>query len=158
MTAIAVFVESCVEVAVMVAVSAPVEAGVNVTAVPEATLVELLRLPPAVGLMERFTVLVKAPVPVTVGVQVAAWAVVMDDGVQVRLTPETAGGAVVTAMLAVPETLRKPNTDDVAVQAPLPEPEGVKTPLELMDPPVADHVTALLNAPVPETVAAQVVV
>ena len=71
MTAVAVFVASSVEVAVMIAVPAPVVAGVMVTADPEVTLVELLRLPPAVGLIERFTVLVNAPVPVTVGVHVA---------------------------------------------------------------------------------------
>jgi hypothetical protein len=31
----------------------------------------VLKVPPPVGLTERFTVFVKAPVPVTVGVQVA---------------------------------------------------------------------------------------
>jgi hypothetical protein len=40
----------------------------------------------------------------------------------------------------------------------VPDAEGVKTPLALIVPPVADHVTALLKAPVPETVAPQVVV
>jgi hypothetical protein len=158
MVADAVFVVSAVEVAVMVAVSAPELGGVNVTAVPELTPVEVLRLPPAVGLIERFTVFVNAPVPLTVGVQVAVCAVVMEEGVHTRLTPVTAGGAVLTAILAVPEIFRKPNTDELAVQVALPEAEGVKTPLELMVPPVADHVTALLKSPVPETVAPQVVV
>jgi hypothetical protein len=65
------FVASCVEVAVMVAVSAPVLGGVKVTPVPEATFVDVLKVPPPVGLTERFTVFVKAPVPVTVGVQLA---------------------------------------------------------------------------------------
>jgi hypothetical protein len=82
----------------------------------------------------------------------------MDDGVQEILTPLIAGAAVVTAMLAVPEMLRNPNTDELAVQVAVPDAEGVKTPLALMVPPVADHVTALLKAPVPETVAAQFVV
>ena len=56
--------ESCVEVAVMVAVSA-VLGGVNVTAVPEATLLVALSDPPPDDglLMVRFTVLVKEPVP-----------------------------------------------------------------------------------------------
>jgi hypothetical protein len=66
----AVLVESCVEVAVMVAVSA-VFGAVNVTAVPDATPVDELSEPPA-GLIERLTVLVNEPVPVTVGVQVVA--------------------------------------------------------------------------------------
>ncbi len=70
-TDVADLVASCVEVAVMVAVSAPVLGGVNVTPVPEATLVEVLKVPPPVGLTDRFTVFVKAPVPVTVGVHVA---------------------------------------------------------------------------------------
>lgn len=63
-------VESCVDVAVMVAVSA-VPGGVNVTGVPEATPVDALSVPPPDGLTVRFTVFVKAPVPVTVGVQLA---------------------------------------------------------------------------------------
>ena len=40
----------------------------------------------------------------------------------------------------------------------MPAPEGVKTPPEMMVPPVAVHVTAWLNAPVPVTVATQVAV
>ena len=63
------FVESAVEVAVTVTEFAPVLAGVKVTAVPELTLVASLRVPAAAGLRVRLTVLVKAPVPVTVGVQ-----------------------------------------------------------------------------------------
>jgi hypothetical protein len=66
----AVLVESCVDVAVMVAVSA-VFGAVNVTAVPDATPVDELSEPPD-GLTERLTVLVNEPVPVTVGVQVVA--------------------------------------------------------------------------------------
>lgn len=58
------------DVAVIVAVSAPVLGGVKVTPVPEATLVEVLNAPPPVGLTDKFTVFVKTPVPVTVGVQV----------------------------------------------------------------------------------------
>jgi hypothetical protein len=63
-------VESCVDVAVMVAVSA-VLGGVNVTSVPDATPFDALSVPPPDGLRVRFTVLVNEPVPVTVGVQVA---------------------------------------------------------------------------------------
>jgi len=42
------------------------------------------------------------------------------------------------------------------VQVPVPAPEGVKTPPELMVPPVAVQVTPVLNAPVPITVAVHV--
>ena len=64
-------VESCVEVAVIVAVSAPVFGGVKVTPVPEVTAVVALSDPADVGLTDTFTVFAKVPVPVTVGVQVA---------------------------------------------------------------------------------------
>ncbi len=63
------FVASAVDVAVMVTEFAPVFAGVKMTGVPELTAVASLRVPAAAGLMERFTVLANAPVPVTVGVQ-----------------------------------------------------------------------------------------
>ena len=53
----------------MVAVAAPVPAGVKVTAVPELTPEVELSVPANDGLTKRFTVLVNAPVPVTVGVQ-----------------------------------------------------------------------------------------
>jgi hypothetical protein len=64
------FEESCVEVAVMIAVSAPEFGGVKTTPVPDVTPFVVLSVPPAVGLTERFTVFANAPVPVTVGVQV----------------------------------------------------------------------------------------
>lgn len=58
-----VLVESWVDVAVIVAVSA-VPGGVNVTAVPEATLLVALNVPPPEdGLIVRLTVLVNEPVP-----------------------------------------------------------------------------------------------
>ena len=99
----AVLVESCVEVAVMVAVSA-VLGGVNVMAVPDATPPELLSDPPD-GLRERLTVLVNEPVPVTVGVQLAVCAVVMLVGVQTRVRAVMVGPADATLMLAAPEML-----------------------------------------------------
>lgn len=40
--------------------------------------------------------------------------------------------------------------------AAVPAAVGVKTPEEVIEPPVADQLTALLNAPVPVTVAEQV--
>ena len=42
------------------------------------------------------------------------------------------------------------------MQLPVPVPDGVKTPPVVMVPPVAVQVTALLKAPVPDTVAEQV--
>jgi hypothetical protein len=63
-------VESCVEVAVIVTVSAPVFGGVKTTPVPDATPDVALSVPAVVGLTERLTVFVKAPVPVTLGVHV----------------------------------------------------------------------------------------
>jgi len=61
--------ESAVDVAVIVAVAAPVPAGVKITAVPELMPNVALSVPASSGLTERFTVFVNAPVPVTVGVQ-----------------------------------------------------------------------------------------
>ena len=97
------FVESAVDVAVMVTVFAPVLAGVKVMGVPELTAVSSLKVPAAAGLRERFTVFVKAPVPVTVGVQVVVWVSVMDDGLQARETAVIVGAAgAVMAIFAVP--------------------------------------------------------
>ncbi len=97
------FVESAVDVAVTVTEFAPVLAGVKVTAVPELTADASLSVPAAAGLMERFTVLVKAPVPVTVGVQDAVWVSVIVDGLQVRETAVMVGAAgAVMAIFAVP--------------------------------------------------------
>jgi hypothetical protein len=98
-------VESSVEVAVIVTVSGDVPAGVKVTPVPEATPVAALSAPSAVGLKVRFTVLVKAPVPVTVGVQVEVCVPVMEVGEHTSETPVIAGAAAVTAMLAEPVML-----------------------------------------------------
>ena len=44
-------------------------------------------------------------------------------------------------------------TDELALQVAVPAPDGVNRPVEEMVPPVADHVTAELNVPVPNTVA-----
>jgi hypothetical protein len=99
-------VESAVEVAMRVTEFAPVFAGVKMTAVPELTLVASLRVPAADRLRERFTVLVKAPVPVTVGVQDVVWVSVMEVGLQARETAVivgVGGGAgAAMAIFAVP--------------------------------------------------------
>ena len=46
----------------------------------------------------------------------------------------------------------------MAVHEPVPAPDGVNTPPAVIVPPVAVQVTAVVNAPVPATVAAQVAV
>jgi hypothetical protein len=114
-------VESAVEVAVMMTEFAPVLAGVNVTTSPELTPDALLRVPAAAGLMERFTVLVKAPVPVTVGVQDAVWLSVMVDGLQVIETAVMVGAAsAVMVIFAVPSFVGS----SVEVALTLSEPDG----------------------------------
>ena len=82
----------------------------------------------------------------TVAAQVAVCAVVMEagDGTTVTLVTVTAGGLAVTAMLALPEMLVNPACAECAVQVPVPTPDGVKTPPEVMVPPVAVQVTAVL--------------
>jgi hypothetical protein len=100
---------SNVEVAVIVALSASVDSGVNVTAVPDATLDEVLKLPPPAGLTAKSTVLAKAPVPVTVGVQLAVCVLVIVVGVQVSVTPVMVGGTAVTVIAAELETLVYPD-------------------------------------------------
>jgi hypothetical protein len=97
------FVESAVDVAVTVTEFAPVLAGVNVTAVPDLTAVVALSEPADAGLIERFTVLMKTSVPVTVGVHEDVWALVIDDGLQVSDTAVMTGDAgAVMAIFAVP--------------------------------------------------------
>jgi hypothetical protein len=88
----------------MVTESAPVSAGVKVTAVPEITLVASLKVPAPTGLIERFTVFVNAPVPETVGVQDVVWVSAMEVGLQMRETPVIVGGAAgaVMVIFAVP--------------------------------------------------------
>ena len=82
----------------------------------------------------------------TVAAQVAVCAVEMAAGDETTVTPVTvtAGGVDVTAMLALPETLVNPDCAERAMQVPVPTPDGVKTPPEVMVPPVAVQVTAVL--------------
>jgi hypothetical protein len=144
-TACPVLVASAVEVAVIVAVSAPVEVGVNVTAVPESMPDEALNVPPPAGLTERFTVFANAPVPVTVGVQLVVCAFVIVDGLHTSVTAVIVGGTTVTVIFAEPETFVYPACAELAMQLAFPAlAEGVNTPAEVMVPPVADQVTALL--------------
>jgi hypothetical protein len=61
-----------------------------------------------------------------------------------------------TVIAADPETFV--DCVDVALQVPVPMPDGVNTPPCVMVPPVAVHVTSALLTPVPLTVAEQVAV
>ena len=133
-------VESCVEVTVMVAV--PVAVGVKTP--------DELMVPPVA---DQVTAELNAPVPCTVAVQVDVCVVRMDAGEQSTET-EVMAGVVVTVTGADPDLVE--SCVEVAVMVAVPAAFGVKTPDELMVPPVAAQVTAELNAPVPCTVAVQV--
>jgi hypothetical protein len=133
---------ACVECAVQLPVPAP--EGVNT---PPAVIV------PPVAV--HVTPLLKAPVPETVAEQVDVCAVVMDDGTAATVTPVTVADGDETVMFDEPEMLVNPACVECAVQLPVPAPEGVNTPPAVIVPPVAVHVTPLLKAPVPETVAEQ---
>ena len=74
--------------------------------------------------------------------QVDVCVVLIDDGVHTRETLVIAGDADVTVTFAVPEMFVDPCCVEVAVQVPVPAPEGVNTPAEVIVPPVAVHVTA----------------
>jgi hypothetical protein len=82
----------------------------------------------------------------------------MVDGEHARETPVMVGGTVATVIAAEPDTLVYPACVELALHEPVPATDGVKTPVEVMEPPVADHVTPELNDPVPLTVAAHVAV
>jgi hypothetical protein len=99
-----------------------------------------------------------APVPVTVAAHVDVCAVVMEEGVATTeiLVTVAVGGAAVTTMFAAPDIFVNPAWAEWAVHVPVPAPDGVNTPPEVIVPPVAVQVTAELYAPVPTTVATHV--
>jgi len=80
---------------------------------------------------------------VTVAEHCDVCAVVMLDGLAVTETEVTVTGTV-TAMGAEPETFVYPACVELAIQLAVPAPDGVKTPAEVIVPPVAVHVTAEL--------------
>jgi hypothetical protein len=125
------FVESSVDVAVIVAVPAAV--GVKTPA--------LLTAPMLVGLTDHVTDVLKLPVPATVGVQADVCVVRMDVGEQTTETEVIVGGTV-TVTVADPDLVE--SCVDVAVTVAVPAPVGVKTPALLTEPTVVgltDHVT-----------------
>ena len=68
----------------------------------------------------------------------------IEDGVHTRETLVMVGEEDVTMTFADPEMFVEPCCAEVAVQVPVPAAEGVKTPPDVMLPPVAVHVTAEL--------------
>ena len=82
--------------------------------------------------------------PATVATQVAVCPVLMEDGVAATLTDVTVriGGTAETVIFAESDTLVYPAWAELAVQVPVPAPEGVNTPVGVIVPPVAVHVTA----------------
>ncbi len=91
------FVESCVDVAVMVAV--PVPEAVNTPA--------LLTVPELVGLTDHVTEALKLPVPFTVGVQVDVCFEEIEAGEQFTVTEVIVGGAGVVPPLPLLQEARK---------------------------------------------------
>ena len=82
----------------------------------------------------------------------------MEDGVAATVIEVMVNVAPVTVIGAEPDTFVYPDCAELAMQDPVPVPDGVKTPAGVIVPPVADQVTAELYAPVPVTEATQVAV
>lgn len=135
--AVPIFVVSCTEVAVIVALAVP--AGVNT---PAAVIDPLVAV--------QVTALLKFPAPETVAVQAVVWFGRIEVGLQTTLTDEIVEESF-TETRAVPELLV--SCVAVAVMVAVPAPDGVNNPAGVIVPFVADQVTEELNAPVPETVA-----
>jgi hypothetical protein len=83
-------------------------------------------------------------VPVTVATQVAVCAVEMEagDARTATLVTVTVGDEAVTVIGAEPDMFVYPACAELAVQVPVPTPDGVKTPAGVIVPPVAVQVTA----------------
>ena len=65
------------------------------------------------------------------------------------VTDATVTGTGLTVMVADPDTFVYPACAEFAMQLPVPTPDGVNTPEEVIVPPVALQVTLELYAPVP---------
>ena len=101
----------------------------------------LLTAPILVGLTDQVTVVLKFPVPATVGVQTDVSVVRMDVGEQTTETVVIVGGTV-TVTVADPDMVE--SCVDIAVTVAVPAPVGVKTPALLTEPMLVgltDHVT-----------------
>jgi hypothetical protein len=105
--------------------------------------------PPAVivpPVADQVTDELYAPVPATVATQAVVCPVAIDEGVAITVIPVTVtgSGVAVTVIFAKPDTFVKPACAELALQLPVPVPEGVNTPPAVMVPPVAVHETAEL--------------
>ena len=98
----------------------------------------------------QVTAELNAPVPCTVAVQVDVCVVRIELGEQLTETDVIEGDAL-TVTVADPDLLE--SCVEVAVMVAGPAAAGVKTPDELIGPPVAAQVTLVLKLPDPETVA-----
>ena len=107
---------------------------------------------------DHATLLLKEPVPLTFATHVVVCEVLIEEGFAVTVIPVTVAGVDVedTAIEALADFVL--SWVDVAVQMPVPAPEGVNTPPVVIVPPVALHFTPLLKAPVPLTFATHVAV
>ena len=94
--------------------------------------------------------------PETVAEHVAVCAVVIDEGDAETMTDVMIEAGAVTVIVAEPDLVG--SWFDVAVQDAVPAPVGVKTPEELIHPPVAVQVTPALYVTVPVTIAVHVAV
>jgi hypothetical protein len=83
-------------------------------------------------------------VPVTAATQVAACVALIADGLATTVIPVTVMGTVDEPILMEVEPDLVPSCVEVATQVPVPVAEGVKTPVCVMLPPLADQVTPVL--------------
>lgn len=82
--------------------------------------------------------------PDTVAAQRDVCDVVIEEGVAVTAIFVTVDAAALTAIVAEPETFVYPACAEFAVHVAVPAPDGVKTPAEVIVPPVAVQVTTEL--------------
>jgi hypothetical protein len=123
---------------------ATAELAVQVPVVPEP---DGVKTPPGVivpPVAVHVTAGLNTPVPNTVAAQVEVCAVVIEAGVAATEIEVMVNGALVTVIGADPEIFVYPDWVEVAMQLPVPAPDGVNTPEGVIDPPVAAHVTAEL--------------
>ena len=94
-------------------------------------------------LVVHVTVELKLPVPCTVAVHCDVALVAIIDGLQATPTEEIVGGAVFTAIVAVPDLVVSAVLVAVTITAPA-DPGAVNKPLPLIEPPLAVHFTVEL--------------
>jgi hypothetical protein len=103
-------------------------------------------------LTAHVTAELKLPVPWTVAAHCDVAFVAIVDGLQTTPTEEIVGGAAITVIVARPDLIVSCVLVAVTVTDPA-EPGAINSPLPLIVPALAVHVTAELKLPVPCTVA-----